>query len=219
MKKIILILSLTLIIAFLTGCNSSEGTLEDTLKQMKTLGESMENLTAEVVQTADQSGEVTSSSYTLWYSNGRYRMEWDEDGDRQVEVYDGTSAWSYVEGENTVYFIRDLEQEDMFAFLLDFQERFNVSYKESTKVDGRETHVLEGTLSTVSGANTSTWWVDKESGLPFKGETSTEDWTINWEYQDFQINTELDESLFNFLPPAGSNIIHLPNNPGSGLTN
>jgi outer membrane lipoprotein-sorting protein len=212
MKKFIIIPLLMIAVAFSAGCIRRERTLDKVIREIETLGSQLETLTAEVEQIALVDGEETTSTYTLWYSKGRYRMEWGESGGRQVEIYDGNNAWTFVEGENNIFLIRDLEKEDIFAYLANFQQQFTVSYKDSVTIDGIEAHVLEGTMETAPGY-TLTWWVDKKTGFPFKSENRSEQWTATWQYRNYQINTDLEESLFFFIPPSGSNIIHVPQNP------
>jgi outer membrane lipoprotein-sorting protein len=211
MKKYLSVMLLIFLLIVTVGCNRRERTLDNTLNQIESLGRTLKTFTAEVEQVSDWDGEITSASYNLWYSNGRYRMEWDENNQRQVEIYDGNNAWTYVEEDNTVYLIRDLEKEDIFAYLQNFRDRFTVTYKGSTDVEGRTAYILEGSIASASGY-ALTWWVDKETGFPFKTENRTNQWTATGYFRNFKINTELEEHLFNFVPPSGSNIIHIPNN-------
>lgn len=207
-KKMLLTGLLLLLLAISAGCGTqqSDALLRETLERMNTLGKTMDTFSATVEQSASVNGQEITSPYRLWYSRGRYRMEWEENGSKQVEIFDGKDAWTYVEGGSEAWLKPNVDKEDVFAFLQTFDELFSADYVETATRDDGEYHLLSGTMKSNPDAFRITWWVDTETGFPAIIINETDSYTASSHYRDIRINNELDEALFSFTPAEGMKV-------------
>ncbi|MQA90620.1 MAG: outer membrane lipoprotein-sorting protein [Gemmatimonas sp.] len=159
--------------------------------------------------------ESTIESHGKMYHRppDRFLMRFtDPEGD--VLVADGQYAWMYYPSNDPQQVMRaplgqggqqvDLQRE----FLSDATDRFSAMRTGSETVGGRETHALTLRPRSPSQYHEVKLWVDAESFLVRRFEiTETNESVRTVELTDLQPNVTLADSLFQFTPPPGAQVI------------
>ena len=115
-------------------------------------------------------------------------------------------------GEKTESAIKAWPEADFYATFRDFRTDPSQEPKRR-QIDGRPAvGFVHTTVETFANGETETWtrtiWVDQESQLPMRIETSNRSTdkrlaACDWVEEQFEFDAQLDESLFSTEPPAG----------------
>lgn len=213
MKKLKFVIMVLFLLVFpLSGCSqpSEEGTLEYVVSNVEQF--SPETLTA-VMELSAQSGDTAiEEEHHYWYSQGRWRIEREDDAQiRQTNIYDGTDSWSYTDEdmESSIIVIREPSGADIFDFK-NFGGPYTLSYEGTEKVEGHLAHVIKGAMEDEHPQSFRvTWWIDAETWFPFMSESKNEISRTKVIFRDIRINEDVDESLFEFTPPADAEVMEL----------
>ncbi len=185
---------------------------DDVFERLKDKYDSIESLRAEFSQTMSSSymDEEATSRGVLVVQGDRYRVE----TEGQTLVTDGVVTWVYMASQKQVLINDYNNDEQTFSiseFLFDYDENFNASSVRASEVRGKRHFVLtltpkkddafftEATLSVRESDNVIT----RLQVVDVNGTT------MIFHLENIQLNPSLQENVFSFTPPEGTEVIDL----------
>lgn len=216
-----------LLVALLTvtaGCTAALGgdpdpeTIADELEDRNKNIEDIQGERVTTIETGNSTNRIVAEVVERPPSESRQEIiesnsEWQSEG--SVIVNTGEKVISYNAERNTVTefevdFDRDSEatafaSQEMIAKALNDSE---ISYDGTDTVADRDVHVIELTDDETDG--TTTLWVDQEFWYPLKYETTMgqgdQQFTTTMTYKEVTFNEGVDDSAFEFEPPANATV-------------
>lgn len=174
--------------------------------------EALSSLQAEFTQTMSSafSDQAATSSGTLTLSGDKYRVE----TTNQTLVTDGTTTYVYLPAEKQVLINTASTDETSFSpseFLLNYDERFDVSGVTETQVDGRAHYKL--TLSPKRDDSffqeATLWMRDSDAVITRLEVLDVNETRMTFELKNIQLDPSLPGDIFTFTPPEGVEVIDL----------
>jgi len=145
---------------------------------------------------------------------------------KQITISDGKTLWTYFEGLKQVakIDITELSEQMRNKFMSQTEQmrepfknfkRESIKYIKKEKVEGEETYLLEVTMPEMPGflvkLPKAKFWISTNDGMVWKvvfyGGKEKEAMSVSC--RDVEINLQLDESLFSFVPPPSAKIIDM----------
>jgi hypothetical protein len=128
----------------------------------------------------------------------------------QREVYDGTTLWVERQFEDRPWvskYVRPLNN-DCIPTLASYLERrwFVTKITEATLEDGREVYHLESGRHDKSSAECKLT-VERSTGLVIYEETKDFSLRESRQYTNIQINIDVTEAIFNYVPPTNAKMV------------
>lgn len=129
-------------------------------------------------------------------------------------VSDGTVMWSESDamGQKTV--MKTKAQGDMTGndALKDLLKGNNAVVKGKETINGQECSVIELSSDAGGETTTTTMWLSEKTGMMVKSETKGKSaGTTTLLVTDFKENPSIDDSKFNYTPPAGVEVVDMTN--------
>lgn len=174
--------------------------------------EALSSLRAEFTQTMSStfSDQEDSSSGTLTLSGDKYRVETGS----QTLVTDGTTTYVYLPTEKQVLINNASNDETSFSpseFLLNYDERFNVSGVTEAQVDGQAHYKL--TLSPKRDDSffqeATLWMRDRDAVITRLEVLDVNETRMTFQLENIQLDPSLPADTFTFTPPEGVEVIDL----------
>jgi len=203
MKKFILLLLLPVFVF----AQSPDELMERVQNNFK----SIRNLQAGFVQSthSQMSDAVYSQSGKFYYkTDNQYRIEFGN----QIIISDGETLWNY--DENLKRVIINIIENDPAAFsieryIMEYPGKCDLSFAQDMEIDSTIMVVELKPVTEELEFKNAKMWID-ESDMVYKFEiTDYYDNIFSFELNDLLHNRSLADSIFNFNPPKGTQIIDL----------
>ena len=199
--------------AVLTSAQDKEVTAKDVAEFVQQRYQAMDDVVAKFTQHVTfnfSKIEQTFAGTLTMKKPNKYRVE----SEHQTIVTNGTVVWSYSPFNKQVLVDRYKENQNTLSpekFLLSLPAQYYATLLGKEKLESMETVVLKLVpKDDQSFIKSVKMWVQEKTWLVRKvlvldvNDTETE-YTIN----DLRINTHVNESLFSFTPPAGTEVVDL----------
>ncbi len=202
-----------LLAAVLTSAQEKEITAKDVAEFVQQRYQAMDDVVAKFTQHVTfnfSKIEQTFAGTLTMKKPNKYRVE----SEHQTIVTNGTVVWSYSPFNKQVLVDRYKENQNTLSpekFLLSLPAQYYTTLLGMERIASMETVVLKLVpKDDQSFIKSVKMWVQEKTWLVRKvlvldvNDTETE-YTIN----DLRINTHVNESLFSFTPPAGTEVVDL----------
>lgn len=190
------------------GAQSASAVFE----RLKDKYDSVESLRAEFSQTMTSSymDDEATSNGVLVVQGDRYRVE----TDGQTLVTDGRVTWVYMQSENQVLINDYNNDEQTFSiseFLFDYDENYDASEVAAATLGGERHYVL-----TLTPKSDEAFFTEATLAMRDRDDLITElkvvdvnGTTMRFNLENIQLNPSLQEDVFTFTPPQGTEVVDL----------
>ncbi len=190
------------------GAQSASAVFE----RLKDKYDSVESLRAEFSQTMTSSymDDEATSQGVLVIQGERYRVE----TDGQTLVTDGRVTWVYMQSENQVLINDYNNDEQTFSiseFLFDYDENYDASEVAAATMGGERHYVL-----TLTPKSDEAFFTEATLAMRDRDDLITElkvvdvnGTTMRFNLENIQLNPALQEDVFTFTPPQGTEVVDL----------
>ncbi len=213
MKTFSLLSRVLLVITFLSiGDQATAQDAETVFERLKDKYDSIESLRAEFSQTMTSSymDEEATSRGVLVIQGDRYRVE----TEGQTLVTDGKVTWVYLAAQNQLLINDYRNDEQTFSiseFLFGHSENFDASEVTTTTMGGQKHLVL-----TLTPKKDDAFFTEATLALRDRDDVITQlqvvdvnGTTMVFNLNNIQLNPALQENVFSFIPPHGTEVIDL----------
>ena len=218
MKKYAVFLAMLFAVALTLGCAQQKMNAKDIVNRMEEKYESVKNYRADVfyqVKIGAKSMMNTTMNYVYEkpdkvYLNNRKLGE--------IIVSNGKTIWLYNGRDNTLRVMNfsDLNSKDRKSFekgmlktIIDDTAKSNVTYLGTDTFEGRKCYVVKLNPENQTGVTIKVW-IDSGYWLPVKVCSSSKtlfgSMVTTIEFRNLSVNTNVNDSMFNFTPPEGARI-------------
>ncbi|KGK98607.1 hypothetical protein LI82_06985 [Methanococcoides methylutens] len=222
-QKLTVILLISFLLLFSAGCIGEELTAEQIAEEYKQKQASVEDYSATINTTA-YLGEQEITSISSISQKMPDKMKTTiikaEQGEGMVMVSNGKTMWTYNPDQNSVM-VMEMDPENTFdasqmeynSLIQDLLDDSDLTFDGMDNVAGRSSYVI---FARPNDNTTSTFvvdtkaWIDKETWMPLKFEIYDEEGNllIVTEYRDFELNTGIPDSEFEFEIPEEAEVIN-----------
>lgn len=219
-----LILLVTSVLLFSAGCVGEELTAEQIAEEYAQKQAEIEDYSATIHMTMYMGDEeIKTVSTVAQKMPDKYKMVTTESayGEGMTVVSNGETMWTYEPTYNSVM-VMDMgsmmddfnsSQMDYSGILQDLMDENDFTFDGLATVDGRTTYQISITPTNDSAlgllANINAW-IDSETWMPLKLEMYDDEGTlmIVIEYKDFEVNTGIPDSEFEFEIPEDAEVVN-----------
>jgi outer membrane lipoprotein-sorting protein len=217
---LVIILSLFILIIFNLGCIEENMSAEEIVAEMAKNQKEMENEINDMSYTIFvkvSTGDVSRTGETdiLYKKPKKYKMiEKKNSSISSIIVTNGTVTWLYKPQEKSVRILSTPSQD--YVPLIDYAKSIKfllnsssiAEYKGTELIENRKAHKIMLVLKNQRD-NFSYWfWMDDKTGLLLKTQTYQDDEPVmTLEHRNFEINTGVHDSEFEFEIPEGVKVI------------
>lgn len=213
MKTFSLLSRVLLVITFLSiGDQATAQDAETVFERLKDKYDSIESLRAEFSQTMTSSymDEEATSRGVLVIQGDRYRVE----TEGQTLVTDGKVTWVYLAAQNQLLINDYRNDEQTFSiseFLFGHSENFDASEVTTTTMGGQKHLVLTLTPKKDDAFFTQATLAlrDRDDVITQLQVVDVNGTTMVFNLNNIQLNPALQENVFSFIPPHGTEVIDL----------
>jgi len=212
--KLSYVLSRLLIVAIFLGMvdQAAAQSADTVFERLKEKYDTIESLRAEFSQTMTSSymdDEVTSKG-VLVIQGDRYRVE----TDGQTLVTDGDVTWVYMPSQNQVLINDHNDDEQTFSineFLFDYDENFDASDVKTATLGGQKHFVLTLTPKSEDAFFTEATLSmrDSDDVITQLQVVDVNGTTMLFNLENIQLNPTLQDNIFSFTPPQGTEVVDL----------
>ncbi|MCM1987680.1 outer membrane lipoprotein-sorting protein [Methanococcoides seepicolus] len=221
-QKLTLILLITSLLLFSAGCIGEELTAAQIAEEYKQKQANIEDYSATMYMTTylgeQEITSITSMSQKM-PDKTKTTIIQAEQGEGMVMVSNGKTMWTYNPDQNSVMVMNlgsmgdfDASQMDYTGMMQDLLDENDLTLDAIDTVDGRDSYVISikpndnSTSGLVVDMKT---WIDKETWMPLKFEMYDDEGNlmIVTEYRDFEVNTGIPDSEFEFEIPEGAEVV------------
>ena len=212
--KLSYLLSRLLLVAIFVGAVDQAGaqSAESVFERLKEKYDAIESLRAEFSQTMTSSymDDEATSNGVLVIQGDRYRVE----TDGQTLVTDGKVTWVYMRSQNQVLINDHVSDEQTFSineFLFEYDENFNASDVETATLNGQRHFVL-----TLTPKKDDAFFTEATLSMRERDDLITQlrvvdvnGTTMLFNLENIQLNPTLQDNIFSFTPPQGTEVVDL----------
>ncbi|MCM1986308.1 outer membrane lipoprotein-sorting protein [Methanococcoides seepicolus] len=223
-QKLTLILLITSLMLFSAGCIGEELTAAQIAEEYQQKQANIEDYSATIYMTTylgEQEITSISSMSQKMPDKTKTTIIQAEQGEGMIMVSNGKTMWTYNPDQNSVMAMNlgsmgdfDASQMDYTGIMQDFLDDNDYTLDGIDTVDGRGSYVISikpnenSTSGLVVDMKT---WIDRETWMPLKFEMYDNEGNlmIVTEYRDFEVNTGIPDSEFEFEIPEGAEVVTL----------
>lgn len=212
MRATILRLLLLAVVVLSVGQTAAAQDADAVFERLRDKYATIQSLRAEFTQTMTSVYSDEASSFTgqLVLEGDKYRVE----TGTEVLIVSDEEMYIYRPGEKQVLINDIVEDDNSFSpsdFLLNYDERFDVSGVETVTLDGTRHYKLRLVPKKAdSFFQEATFWVRNSDTIITRVEVlDVNDTTMVFALKNIQLNPSIDAKTFTFTPPAGVEVVDL----------
>ena len=221
-QRLTLVLVVASLLLFSAGCIGEDLTAEQIAEEYQQKQENIKDYSATVHMTMylgeQEIKSISSMSQKIPDKTKVVTIE-AEQGEGMVVVSNGKTMWTYNPDQNSVMVMEldsmnsfDASQMDYSSLILDILDENEFTFDGMDTVAGRSSYAIsiKPNDDTTSGLVVDMkTWIDKDTWMPLKFEMYDDEGNlmIVTEYRDFEVNTGIPDSEFEFEIPEGAEVV------------
>lgn len=160
--------------------------------------------------TSAYTDDAVTTTGTLVLRGAQYRVE----TGGQTLVNNGKVTWVYLPAEKQVLINDYDEEEALFSindFFFNYAKHFTVSRADAVQFDRQKHYVLKLQPKNKNGffREATLWMRDRDNVVTQLKIVDVNDTTMLYKLQNIELNPKLDNAVFSFTPPKGTEVIDL----------